>query len=134
MKQILLAVAVIIFLFLNFGLKPYLKKQKAIKITEEILNLWTEGNLMDSAVYWEKKQDYPPLYGILSYKITSSDFYKKQNLLHSKISATLEFSANNLYADKKDWTFVLKRNLGYWKVITFYPSDNPPPEDNYYIR
>ncbi len=126
-KQFLLIAFIIaIFLSLNFGLKPYLAKQNAVKTAEEILNLWVNGDLMNSSVYWEKKQEYPPLYGILSYQITKKEFYREDENWYARISAQLKFTAENIYAEKKDWVFVLRRNIGSWKVVNFYSSDNAP--------
>ncbi len=129
LKYILISLSVLIFLSLNFGLKPYLKRQKAITTVKEILNLWVKGDLMSSSVYWKKKQEYPPLYGILSYKITETKFYKENQTDYVRISAKLKFTSNNIYADKKDWTFILERKVALWQVINFYSSDNPPEEN-----
>ena len=128
-KNILIAIVIVILLSLHFGLKPYLKKRAAIKTAKEVLNCWTNGNLMDSAIYWEKTPEYPPLYGILSYKITKSSFYKENKDLYAKISAKLEFSSDALYSNVTDWTFVFRRNVTAWKVINFYPSDEEPQEN-----
>lgn len=127
--HILISIMVIaVLLVLNFKVKPQMKRQGAIKTVNEVLDLWVGGNIMASAVYWEKQQEFPPLYGIKSYTITEKDFYKKDSILYAKISASLEFSQGNLYANKNAWTFILKKNVGSWKVENFYPSDSPPEE------
>jgi hypothetical protein len=126
-KVILSIFLVSVFVLLNFGLKPYLQKKEAVTTAREILDLWVEGNLMASSVYWEEKQDYPPLYGITSYELTDIEYYKKDKTLFAKISARLRFTSNNIYADRKNWVFVLERKIRSWKVVDFY-CESPSSE------
>lgn len=109
------------FAVVSLGLGPFLHKREAVKIVQEVLGHWKNGNLAMAIDYWENQDDSPPMYGLTSYKIKSKSFGKKDGSRHAKILVELDLSAENILPSG-DWMFeVSYTNIG-WRVVDFYLS------------
>ena len=117
----MIAGAIILFLALNFVLRPYLYQRSAVKLVLRVLDAWNNGDLTNAYHAWEEPQQAPPVYNLTSYELLQKNFYQDQGTRHAEILTDLQFPDDNI-TPSGEWIFHLKETRGGWKVVDFYQS------------
>ena len=123
-KIIPITVFISALLFLSFFGKPYLRRKDALKVVHSVLSYWENGNLSEAMPFWERKDDFPPVYDLLTYEIGKKTFGKKDGVYNALVAVTLYFSPSNRFPSGKEWIFELNKTRYGWKIIDFRLSAN----------
>ncbi len=119
-KNFWLAVAaIILFVFGNIFLPPYLHQREVIRTVASVLDGWESGAIPETFQYWEDPNNAPPAYNLVSYQVNKKIFDKEDGRRRAQIFVTLEFSADNVLPSGKEWIFELRQTKFGWKIKNF---------------
>lgn len=118
-NNIVIVLIVITLLSLSFFAKPYFRRREAINVVNSVLKHWKNGDLTLAMSYWENKEESPPIYDLIAYKVGKGDVYKKDHVYSAHIIAVLDFPPNNPLPSKKEWVFKLNKTRYGWKITDF---------------
>ena len=122
-KNKIILSSVLFILFYFFVLIPYLYRREAARTVQSVIKSWQTGDMSYAFNAWLDMQKSPPVYELVSAKITKSIFDKKDGARHALIYAILTFKPDNTLPSDKEWVFELNRTALGWKVINFYLAE-----------
>ena len=111
--------AVILLVSGSLFLTPYLHRREVTRTVTAVLDGWASGAIPETFQYWEDPNNAPPAYGLVAYKITKKVMDKEDGRRNARISAALEFSADNVLPSGKEWIFELRETKLGWKIKKF---------------
>ena len=127
-KIMLIAVFIAALLFLNFFGKSHFRREHALKVVHSVLTYWEDGNIPDAMSFWERKENSPPVDGLLTYEIGKKTFGKKDGVYNALVAVTLYFPTSNRFPSGKEWIFELNKTRYGWKIMDFRLSANQTPQ------
>jgi hypothetical protein len=127
MKNYFIGLILIIFgiAILQYGLRPWMLKNEAVKTLTTILHLYENGDFTLVSKFWTNPLNVPPIAKINRYKIVSSEALLKQKRPQYFFRIVLNFDSRSDLPSGKIWSIVMVKTSDGWKVDTFDLEKQP---------